>query len=196
MRHCTVNYIILSAAAAAWNILICTAAAAEVTAIKPDPSRVPVVSAPASNDPRQEKKKSSTARTVRNFKGIGNKYGTTDSGFDKKDGIPEKVDLNKRKREGITLSPGMQRFADGAGRTLKQIDKKVLDVVEEPFKWLGLEAESAKIRPMHSGVGLGVSINLDKRKKNAKAEAASAKSDSQEFYDLIKPHESSHTMKQ
>ena len=164
MRHCTVNYIILSAAAA-WNILICTAAAAEVTAIKPDPSRVPVVSSPASNNPRQEKKLSSPARTVRNFKGIGNKYGTTDSGFDKKDGIPEKVDLNKRKREGITLSPGMQRFADGAGRTLKQIDKKVLDVVEEPFKWLGLEAESAKIRPMHSGVGLAclsTSINAKK----------------------------------
>jgi len=69
MRHCTVNYIILSAAAVAWNILICTAASAEVTAIKPDPSRVPVVSAPASSDPRQEKKTVQSCTNGQEFQG-------------------------------------------------------------------------------------------------------------------------------
>ena len=90
----------------------------------------------------------------------------------------------------------MQKFADGAGKTLKNVDKAVLDVVEEPFKWFGLRAESAKIRPIHGRVGLGVSIKLHRDKKNQASDSPHKTDDSQEFYDLIKPSESSGTIRQ
>jgi hypothetical protein len=70
---------------------------------------------------------------------------------------------------------------------LKNIDKALLDVVEEPFNWFGLQAESAKLRPAHKGVGLGVSIKLHRDKKNAAGDTLHKKDDSQEFYDLLKP---------
>ena len=87
----------------------------------------------------------------------------------------------------------MQKFVDGAGKTIKQINQKALDVVKKPFSWVGLEAESAKLRPANGGVGLGVSIKLDKRKKANSADKRPSASNSQEFYDLIKPSETSKT---
>ena len=90
----------------------------------------------------------------------------------------------------------MQKFADGAGKTLKNIDKAVLNVVEEPFKWLGLKAESAKIRPSHGGVALGVSIKLHRDKKNQAGDTLHKNDNSQEFYDLLKPSENSGTIRQ
>ena len=126
-------------------------------------------------------------RTVKTFGGIGNRDGSLDYGFSSTSHKDAASDINEKKREGIKLSPGMQKFADGAGRTLKNIDKALLDVVEEPFKWFGLQAESAKLRPAHKGVGLGVSIKLHRDKKNAAGDTLHKKDDSQEFYDLLKP---------
>ena len=139
-----------------------------------------------------------TLHTVQTFDGVGNRDGSFDSGFQKKSHSHKETaeEINVKKREGIKLSPGMQKFADGAGKTLKNVDKAVLDVVEEPFKWFGLRAESAKIRPIHGRVGLGVSIKLHRDKKNQASDSLHKTDDSQEFYDLIKPSESSGTIRQ
>ena len=131
---------------------------------------------------------------VKDFDGIGNRDGAFDYGLKKVNHKEIASDVNSKKKEGIKLSPGMQKFADGAGKTLKNIDKAVFGVVKEPFRWLGLEAESAKIRPSHGGVGLGVSIKLHRDKKVQVGDGLHKNDDSQEFYDLIKPSDNSGTI--
>ena len=143
---------------------------------------------------QQKQRAKNTLHTVQNFSGVGSRDGSFDYVFKRQSNKDTAEMINAKKREGIKLSPGMQKFADGAGKTLKNIDKAVLNVVEEPFKWLGLKAESAKIRPSHGGVALGVSIKRHRDKKNQAGDTLHKNDNSQEFYDLLKPSENSGTI--
>lgn len=142
------------------------------------------VSPPATGAEANKNLRSSRSRVL-DFKGIGRKGAPPDTGF--RHEISTAPDLNADEDEGIKLSPGMQKIADGAGRTLKNINNAVLDTVRKPFELFGLDAESAKMKPSHGGVGLDVSINLEKKKKDAAKADSTKKNDSQEFYDLLKP---------
>lgn len=156
-----------------------------VTAIPP----MPAGQTPAALQPRvKEPSESESLHTIKKFPGVG-QYNNPAAGVHEQEKAA-KPDLDEHKQEGVKLP----RFAEDIGKKLNELDKTVLDVVEEPFKWLGLEAESAKLRPSGGGVGLNVSINLDKKKGDKAGEKPPAKSDSSEFYDLIKPNEESHTI--
>lgn len=170
---------------AAAVIFIQPLSAAAVTAIPPRPvEQMPAVSQPHVNESSESK----SLQTVKKFPGVG-RHDSPDMGIHEQEKIA-KPDLNQEGQEGIKLPP----LVENIGKSLKKVDESVLDVVEEPFKWLGLEAESAKLRPSGGGVGLDVSINLNKNKGDKSSKKSPAKSDSSEFYDLIKPNEQSHTI--
>jgi len=175
---------------------VCNLSIAAVTAIKPE--RVSLTThdefSTTSPSPLSDTKgKNHPARKVQNFKGIGIPNGSVDTGFVKTDNITQRGTVAPEKQGSIKLSPGMQKFVDGAGKTIKNINQKALDIVKKPLSMVGLEAESAKLRPAHGGVGLGVSIKLNKNKKSVSGDQAPSSSNSQEFYDLIKPDETSKT---
>lgn len=125
---------------------------------------------------------------VYDFEGVGRRDGVLETGFERK--TPETPDLDEKDGDGIVLSQGMRKFAEGAGKAIKNINEAALSVVSKPLGLLGLEAESAKLRPVDGGVGLGVSIKLDKKKKDAAKKSGEDGDDSRELYDLLRPDDS------
>lgn len=129
-------------------------------------------------------------QTVIEFQGVGSKDGKIDSAL-----YSENVKggtIEEEKQSSIELPSGVQKVVDGAGKTLKHIDSATLDTVNNSLKFLNVEAESAKIRPMDGGIGLGISIKLDKGKKLPEAEDGKSKEKSKEeankeVYGLILP---------
>lgn len=125
---------------------------------------------------------------MKNFQGVGSKN-EVDSGFyEQKKHVHS---LYEEETSGIQLSEGMQKFVDNAGRTIRNIDETTLDIVDDPLRMFGLEAESAKLRPSGGGVGLGISINLEGKDAANKKADNSKKSDGKEFYELITPKDDS-----
>lgn len=122
-------------------------------------------------------KNAQPSKTTEWFHGVGVKNGKFDTGFrrEKRNGLQT---LEVKESSGITLPSGVQKIVDEAERTIEDIDKATLNTVNAPLKTLGLEAESAKIRPIHDGVGLGISIKLDKKNK-------SSKKDKNEIYEAL-----------
>ncbi|MGI6075279.1 MAG: hypothetical protein ACOYD9_02780 [Pyramidobacter sp.] len=119
-------------------------------------------------------------KKVVTFGGVGTKTGAFDTGF-RREKIEAKKTLDEEKPEGIQLSPGLQKIVDDADQAIKDLDEATLNAVSAPLKALGLEAESAQLRPAHGGVNLGISIKLDKQKKSAHKKEKSA------LYDLAVP---------
>ncbi len=123
-------------------------------------------------------------KNVEWFHGVGVKNGKFDTGFRRNAlNMPKKLD--EKELSNPTFSPGIQKIIDEADKTIKDFDKATLNTVNVPLKTLGIEAESAKIRPMNDGVGLGISIKLDKEHKTK-----SQQKEKNEVYEMISPHQS------
>ncbi len=98
------------------------------------------------------------------FEGVGSKTGRFDTGFRRENPRLKKND-DEEKPSGIELSPALQKILDDADHAIEKIDEATLDAVNVPLKALGLEAESAELRPSHGGVNLDISIKLHRQKK-------------------------------
>ncbi|WP_302294936.1 hypothetical protein [Pyramidobacter piscolens] len=122
------------------------------------------------------------------FKGVGNAHGKVETGFVREEKSREFLE-DKDRQSGIKFSPEIQKFVERAGKTITDIDEATLNAVQAPLGLLGIEAESARIRPSHGGVGLGISIKLDKKKEHAenKNGAAPARHGENELYELLAP---------
>lgn len=129
------------------------------------------------------------------FKGVGNAHCKVETGFVREEKSREFLE-DKDRQSGIKFSPGIQKFVESAGKTITDLDEATLNAVQAPLGLLGIEAESARIRPAHGGVSLGISIKLDKKKKLAENndETAPARHGKNEFYELLAPqNEVSHS---
>lgn len=114
------------------------------------------------------------------FKGVGSKTGRFDTGFRRENPRLKKND-DEEKPSGIELSPALQKIVDDADHVIEKIDEATLDAVNVPLKALGLEAESAELRPSHGGVNLDISIKLHRQKNSKK------KKEKNELYQLVTP---------
>lgn len=148
---------------------------------------VPQAPAPAAEDQNHRRSSAGPAQLPR-FKGVGNAHGKVETGFVREEKSHDLLE-DKEQQSGIKFSPGIQKLVDNAGKTIKDIDEATLNAVQAPLGLLGIEAESARIRPSHGGVGLGISIKLDKKKKHAENEneAAPARHEGNELYELLAP---------
>ncbi len=139
----------------------------------------------------EEAQPEASENTVIQFQGVGNKSAEIDPKLYASEVHGGRI--QGEKESTITLSPGMQKVVDGAGKTIKNIDSTMLDSVNHALQLLHLEAENAKIRPRDSGVGLGISIKLNKGKNRDEIdEDEPQKSDSDTFYEAIAPSDSQH----
>lgn len=114
------------------------------------------------------------------FKGVGSKTGWFDTGF-RRENPRLKKNYDEEKPSGIELSPALQKILDDADHVIEKIDEATLDAVNVPLKALGLEAESAELRPSHGGVNLDISIKLHRQKNSKK------KKERNELYQLVTP---------
>lgn len=147
-----------------------------------------VASAAAKND--ESKKKGTTKKEPYTFKGIGNKD-KIDSGFTKE---TKKKRVAQEGNNGVRLPQKVQDVVDKAGEIIDDIDESTLNAVNKPLHQLGLEAESAKLRPKSGGVGLGISIDLDKnKKKEVKSEKEQKEGSRKKVYELISPDDAPKT---
>lgn len=90
--------------------------------------------------------------------GIGIKNGV-DTGFRNVTSTVKKGSIEEEKQSYIKLSSDTQKIVDKVKKGVDDFDEATLDTVEEPFAWIGLDAEEAKLRPSGGGLGLTVSVN-------------------------------------
>lgn len=133
---------------------------------------------------KSTKKSTSTKRNLPKFKGVGSKNGKFDTGFRKE---TKKHSIMEEESSGISLPSGVQNVVDRAGEILDDIDESTLNTVKGPLQALGLEAESAQLRPSGGGVGLGISIRLDKKKKTEQSEKDQKDKSRKKVYTLLGP---------
>lgn len=141
---------------------------------------------PHASSAQERRKISSAPEKLPHFKGIGNANGKVDTGFIREEKYRKPLE-DEENQSGIKLPPGLQKFVDNAGKTIKELDEATLRAVNASLDFLGIEAESAKIRPTNGGIGLGVSIKLDRSKKPAGNSPASAGSERSALYEVLTP---------
>lgn|GEM_PF-2573425 len=177
-------------AAAGALFLICSSLSAAFAVSDHSVTAATTPCVPAAADQNHQQSPSKPVQ-LPHFKGVGNAHGKVDtrSLCEEK---PLKFPEDKERQSGIKFSPEIQKFIDRAGKKIKDFDEATLNAVQAPLGLLGVEAESAKIRPSHGGVGLGISIKLDKKRKNAenKSEAAPERHEKNELYELLAPQNS------
>lgn len=176
-------------AAAGALFLACSSFSAAFAASDHGVTATTIPQAPAPAEESQNHRRSSAGPAqLPHFKGVGNAHGKVETGFVREEKSHELLE-DKEQQSGIKFSPGIQKFVESAGKTIKDIDEATLNAVQAPLGLLGIEAESARIRPSHGGVGLGVSIKLDKKKNHAENEneAAPARHEENELYELLAP---------
>ncbi|MCI6261531.1 MAG: hypothetical protein MR616_10345 [Pyramidobacter sp.] len=174
--------------------LVCASFSAALAVPDNSVTATTIPSVPAATAQNHHRSSPEPAQLPR-FKGVGNAHGKVETGFVREETSHEFLE-DKEQQSGIKFSPGIQKFAESAGKTITDLDEATLNAVQAPLGLLGIEAESARIRPAHGGVSLGISIKLDKKKKLAENndETAPARHGKNEFYELIAPqNEVSHS---
>lgn len=155
-----------------------------------DPIARPLGAASVATKNDESKKKAAAKKGLLNFEGIGNKD-KIDSGFTKE---TKKKRVAQEGNNGVRLPQKVQDVVDKAGEIIDDIDESTLNAVNKPLHQLGLEAESAKLRPKSGGVGLGISIDLDKnKKKEVKSEKEQKEGSRKKVYELISPDDAPET---
>ncbi len=129
-------------------------------------------------------------KNVIQFQGVGNKNSEVDPKLYASDVSGGQIE--EERESTISLSPGMQKFVDGAGNTIKNINDSMRDSINNALQLLHIEAESTKLKATDGGVGLGISIKLDKGKnQDEKVDEVSEEEENREtFYETIAPSDS------